>query len=347
MTGRNSISPEEARDWYIEDRDEELSEATLRSHKYRLSMFLKWCDATGIEHMDELTGRHFSKYKIARKNSDGNPNNVTLNTQLSTLRVFIKWCGKRELVPRDLYEYVDPPRMAPKEDVRPTMLDAEEAADILRHYRKFEYATRDHVIIELLWSVGMREGALRAIDMDDYVPEPTPSDEAEGPYIKIRHRPETETPLKNGERGERDVALKPGLVELLNDYIENNRWPREDEHGRNPFITTRWGRISITTLRKAVYGMTRPCAYSGRCPHDKEIGECDYATNVSVASKCPTTVSPHAVRKGAITWARRNDIPLEAISERMDVSPEVLRKHYDRRTTQQKMESRRSYFDRL
>lgn len=85
--------------------------------------------------------------------------------------------------------------------------------------------------------------------------------------------------------------------------------------------------------------------YTNSCPHGRLIDDCEAAGTVKQSSKCPTSVSPHAVRKGAITWARLNDIPVDAISGRMDVSPAILEKHYDHRTQEQEMDSRRRYFD--
>lgn len=114
MTELEAISPEDARDGYIEDRDDELATATLGAHKYRLAPVIEWCELEGVEELRALGGRDFARYKTWRKNEKGNPNNDTLNTQLSTLRVFIKWAGRRELVPRDLHEFIDPPRMARK-----------------------------------------------------------------------------------------------------------------------------------------------------------------------------------------------------------------------------------------
>lgn len=347
MSDLDPISPVEARDWYVADRDEELAEATLKAHQYRLAPFLEWCELQEIESMTDLRGRHFSKYKLWRKNEKGSPNNVTLNTQLSTLRVFIKWCGKRNIVPRDLFEYIDPPRMAPMEDVRTVTLEAEAAHEILAHLRKFEYATNDHIVFELLWSVGMREGAVHALDLSDFVEEPPVGEDATGPYLKIRHRPDTDTPLKNRELGERDVSLKPELRDMLADYIGTNRKALTDAHGREPLLTTRHGRLSRQTIRRIVYGFTRSCVFQGNCPEGRDFFDCEAACANSKASKCPVSVSPHAIRKGAITWARLNDVPLEAISERMNVSVPILKKHYDRRTNQQKMESRRNYFDGL
>ena len=39
--------------------------------------------------MSELSGRHFDQYEIWQR-EHGGLNNVTLNTQLSTIRVFVK-----------------------------------------------------------------------------------------------------------------------------------------------------------------------------------------------------------------------------------------------------------------
>ena len=58
---------------------------------------------------------------------------------------------------------------------------------------------------------------------------------------------------------------------------------------------------------------------------------------------CPSSVGPHAIRCGGITHSLRHGVPEKAISDRADVSPSVLDKHYDRRTQQEKMEQRRDY----
>lgn len=62
---------------------------------------------------------------------------------------------------------------------------------------------------------------------------------------------------------------------------------------------------------------------------------------------CPSTVSPHDIRRGAITNMLRHDTPPRVISERSDVSESVLDKHYDQRNEREKMEIRRKYTDGL
>jgi integrase len=175
-------------------------------------------------------------------------------------------------------------------------------------------------------------GAARAIDLRDYHP-------GEG-SVEIRHRPKTRTPLKSQDTGERLVALSDDLCQLLDDWIAERRPDTVDDHGRQPLLTTGQGRLSGSTLRHDVYGFSRPCQVGQECPHGRDPDDCE-AVSRDPAAKCPSSVSPHAIRRGAITNHLNSDVPENVVGDRANVSKDVLDQHYDQRTERERMEPRR------
>lgn len=160
MSDTQDLNPQEAKEWYLDSPEAELRQSTIKAHQYRLNHFVRFCEEQNIEKMSDLSGKHFAQYKVWRQ-KDGGLNNVSLNTQLSTLRVFIKWAEKVDAVEIDLHEYITPPTMSRGEDVSTTLQGDEEAADVLRFYYKCEYATRDHALFELLWHTDAFRGDSR------------------------------------------------------------------------------------------------------------------------------------------------------------------------------------------
>jgi hypothetical protein len=63
--------------------------------------------------------------------------------------------------------------------------------------------------------------------------------------------------------------------------------------------------------------------------------------------KCPSSLSLHPIRRGAITYQINRGWPKEKLSERTDVSVEVLEKHYDARTQEEQREGRKQHLDLL
>lgn len=330
------IAPEAALDLYLEQRRGELSDATHRSHSSRLEWFVQWCQTEDITNLNPITGRDLHAYRVwRREQNDIKP--VTLKTQLSTLRVFLDFCESIDAVPDDLKQKVLLPEVTRAAEKSDSTLEYERAKRILDHLHKYEYASRDHLIFSLLWRTGMRQGSLRALDLGDY--------DREDLALEVRHRPETGTPLKNQERGERDVALDTSLQQLLDNYIDGRRPNKTDDTGRAPLLATDQGRPHRSTIRSALYRYTRPCFIGLDCPHDRNEADCE-ATRAEYASRCPSARSPHDVRSGAITAHLLEDVPVEIVSERMDVSQKTLDKHYDRRSKREKMEQRREFLRR-
>lgn len=338
MADLEPIEPERAVELYLHQRRDEVSDETLQSHRYRLEQFVQWCNDEGIVDMTDVDGRDLYAYRIDRR-EEGGLKPVTLQGQLSTLRVFLEFCASIDAVPEGLRAKVKLPTVSESEQASETKLDPNRAEAALSYLERYQYASREHVTMLLLWRTGMRSGALRTLDVDDC--------ELNGnPAVHAVHRPEQDTPLKNGEYGERWIALTPSIARVLDDYCNGPREDVTDDYGREPLLTTTHGRVSRSTIRDTIYRVTRPCWYGEPCPHDRDPNQCE-ATGYDGASKCPSSRSPHDVRSGAITAHLLENVPVEIVSDRMDVSQGILDKHYDRRTEREKMEQRREHLNNL
>ncbi|MFB6302791.1 MAG: tyrosine-type recombinase/integrase [Haloferacaceae archaeon] len=328
------LAPSAAVNLYLDHREPDVSEKTLQNQRYRLNRFLEWCEVEGIENMNALSGRDLHRYRTWRSQQ---VNAVTLRGELATLRVFLEFCASIDAVEPGLRERVLLPDVAADEEAKDEELPDERAHRILSHLEKFRYASREHVIMAILWHTGIRLGSLRAFDLNDWDPDEM--------CLSLRHRPDTETPLKNGAAAERVVAVSEHYAEVLEDYIEYNRHSVTDEHGREPLLTSSQGRLSGTAIRNIVYRVTRPCLIR-ECPHDRDPETCE-AMEPEQASHCPSSRSPHTIRRGSITYQLREQVPQRVVEERANVSDEVLEQHYDERTEREKMRVRRDFIDDL
>ena len=339
MTELKPITPREGADLYLDARERELASTTLREYSYRLDHFVEWCQENEVNNLNELTGRDLLQFKTWRED-DGDLKPITVDTDLDAIRLFLRWAETIDAVEPDLYESIDAlkPKLNRNDEQADSILTGEEAEELIEYERKFDYASRRHVIVELLWHTGIRLGALRALDVGDY-------DGAES-RLNVQHRPGTETPLKNDDQGERLVSLSPTVSSVIDDYVDHNRHDVTDDHGRQPLVTTKYGRIDTSSARHSVYEATRPCYYGRDCPEGRNPDECG-ATSYKYYHRCPFNVSPHDIRRGSITHFLTNDVPEEIVSDRMNVSREVLDKHYDKRSEEVKVEQRRRYLDNV
>ncbi|WP_410764755.1 tyrosine-type recombinase/integrase [Haloferax sp. DFSO60] len=339
------LAPDRAVRMYLDARRDELADWTLKSHKYRLGAFVQWCEENGIDDLNDLTGRDLFEYRIWRREGnfdveDGESPKaiapVTLKTQLTTLRAFLRFAADVNAVPEDFYERVALPKISGTADVSDSTINPDRAPAILDYLHRYHYASRRHVVFALLWETGARMGAIRGLDLRDL------DLEGHNPIIQYVHRPETGTPIKNGYSGERHNAVSDRVGRMLQAYIDGPRIDKRDENGRRPLLTTTQGRASTSTIRQDVYCVTRPCWIAKGCPHNRDMETCE-AVPIGSSSKCPSSRSPHDVRKGVVTLYRREEVPRRVVSDRLDASDQVLDKHYDKRGERERAEQRRNH----
>jgi len=323
------LTPEEAIERYLDKRRTDATDHTVQTYHYRLKQFRQWCEEQEIESMQDLDGWLIEQFEAARRSD---LSLVSLNGQMMALKQLLDYCARIGVVDDDLPDSVVPPKVERSQASSDTKLDADDALELISFYRDSpaNCGTVEHVVLELLWHIGCRVSALRALDLGDF--------DVERRSLAVHHRPDT-TPLKNKRDSERMVALPPAVSDVLEYYIARDRWEKRDDKGREPLITTRQGRASTSAIRGYCYTATQPCVHSP-CPHGKERGTCDWVPRDS-ASRCPSTRSPHQVRTGSITWQLNCGVPIDVVSERADVTPRVLREHYDKALQREEMEERR------
>lgn len=331
------ITPEAALTYYLDARRYDLRETTMRSHESRLRSFIDWLQDEGIQNMNDVDLRTVHAYRVYKREDNGDDdtcNDVTMQGQVSTVRRFLDHLVDIDAVPESLPERIRLPNVN-GDGSDDTQLDSGRANAILDYLREYRYASAEHVTLLLMWRTSARRGGVRALDLEDF--------DADERALCFRHRPDTGTPLKNGDGGERDVSLSAHVAAVIEDYVNSpNRHDVTDDHGRSPLVTTEYGRPSVTTFQNWVYRLTRPCVIGEPCPHDYDPETCEFNTH-DRASGCPSSVSPHAVRTGSITAHRDAGTPREVVSDRGDVSEKILEKHYDKASKRQRMRRRRDH----
>lgn len=332
----DQLTPQTAVDEYVQSRVD-AAESTRRRHRYRLSKFLDFTESQeGIDTMADITPRHIERFRQERLN-DGNTNLVTVEQSLHTFRVFLRYCERVEICEEGLSEAVIIPNVSSQKKAKDVHISHERATQIIEFLAQYSWASLHHIVFHLTYHTGLRRGALYGLDVEDW--------NSEERTLEVRHR--DNTPLKNDEQSERHLSITNAeLAEAINDYLSDQRPEVTDEWGREPFFASKQGRYHWQSLQKVFYKVTRPCFFADECPVGREIEECE-GTEWSGYSKCPESVSSHPIRRSAVTHHLDEDVPKAIVSERMNVTQEVLDLHYDARDKEQKRTSREQYLGGL
>lgn len=334
-TPPEDLTVDEAVQQYLRRLRRDKTESSVRTYRLDLRQFQQWCRAEGIERVDELTGYDFELYQDKRA-AELAP--TSLEKQMLLLKRFISFCEDIEAVEQGLHEKVHIPRASPDERVREEKLETDDARRLLFHFRNRTnglYGTKWHAILEVAWHTGARIGGLRALDLQDF--------DAKDRVLEFRHRPKTDTPLKNKLNGERDVGILPEVADAVQTYVGEHRHNHNDQYGRAPLFTARSknGRCSTTTIRGWLYQATQPCWYhDDPCPHERARDSCEW-TRASLGGSCPSSRSPHAIRTGSITFHRDRGFDADDVSRRVNASLRTIQRHYDLPGRRDELEERR------
>jgi len=332
-TNLEPTTPDEAARLWAEQKMDEVARATLELQRTQINQFVDWLADEGIDDMREVTARTVHRYHTDIKAEYAQS---TVSQRVATARRFLAFCVSIDAVDPSVPERIELPNR--QSETRDEMLDEDQAEAALSYLRRFEYASREHALLALCWHTAVRSGTLVALDVSDV--------EESQNRLRVRHRPETDTPLKNQERAQRYIAVSEDVMSVIVDYVEHNRLDVTDDYGREPLFCTENGRAPVRTLCRWFQSMTRPCTW-GDCPHDRDPTRCDAAQRQKDAKDCPSSRSGHPIRRGSITRHLREDVPEKVVSDRCNVSQTILDRHYDRRSEDQKAEQRREHISDL
>ena len=334
------VDPNEVLDFYLEANPWGVQPGTVKSYRSRLRYFRGFCEERELDDLRDLLPSHTDEFHNFLREQPQLGSRKTVKDCLATLRKFLRYCERREVIERGFHEFVILPDLSDKEGIDETWLPRDEAKEVVEYLATFEPFTKEHVVWVLLTETGIRQSTLYAFDLGDY--------HSEERYIEAVNREETGTRLKNGDGSEREISLSSDACQILDGYLQAKRVGVRDEHGRQPLLTTHKGRLHKSTIRKYGYAWSRPCAIGKDCPVGEDPDTCPAAQTHNDAYKCPESVSPHPIRKGYITHPRANGIPTgDVISERCDVDPDTIEKWYDMCMESERREARRSYVEGL
>lgn len=320
---------------FLEHKQKTQKESTARAYKFPTKDFIQYCENHGVQTTGDITKNLIATW-MDQRHEEVKP--ITVHNNAKHLRVFIKWMGSRDLCEWRIHEKMEIPSVPDQGEVNDDVLRAGHAKTVLDYLDTYNYASLYHALFYTMWHTGCRIGGAIALDLDDF--QPSAHDDN---VLHFRNRKATGTPLKNKTSSERDVTITDSLADVLADYISAKRLDKTDDYDREPIFTVPSGRLYQQRSYKNVVALTRPCISGENCPHNRDIPDCEAAQRKEKAPSCPSSYAHHPVRKGSITNHINKGWPKEALAERVDVSVDVLNKHYDKRTNEKERQTRRQY----
>ena len=311
---------------------------TERTYRKSLDTFEAFAAKAEIETLSDMalwSVGNFTDFLLGRDYA-----RATVQSKQKQTRRWIKWLEGQGLVPVGTHLAIEVIKLDDSEQTSSDILKPEAIRDYLVYYRQTPRwrGTRRHALLETIGHVAARRGCIRVLDVSDW--------DSESRTLIFRNRPETDTRLKEGDSHERKVVLAPEPAQVLDEFIAQNRIQKHDDHGRSPLFTSRQGRPTKSTITDWTYQATLPCIKK-KCPHSKERHKCEWVTKQTKSSQCPSSSSPHPIRRGSITWQLNLGRDIEDVAERAATTPDVIRRYYDRPDLDAALRRRVTEFDEI
>ena len=308
---------------------------TARTYRKSLDTFEAYAEAAGLDTLSDLerwTVGDYTDHLLAKDYSK-----ATVQSKQKQARRWLKWLESQGYLQLGLHLAIEPIHLEDYEQTSSDVLPPAAIRELLAYYRGETRwrATRRHALLEVIAHTGARRSCVRALDVEDYDPEAR--------TLRFINRPETGTRLKNGRAHQRKVVLAPEPNAVLAAYVERDRHRVHDEGGRRPLFASSRGRPTKSTITNWCYQATEPCVMR-TCPHGRERHTCAW-TEQSMASQCPSSKSPHPVRRGSITWQLNIGREIDAVADRAATTPDVIRRYYDRPDLDAELRRRITDFD--
>lgn len=264
---------------------------------------------------------------------------ATVQSKQKQARRWVKWLESQGLVEVGLHLAIQPIQLSDKEQTSSDILEPNQINKYLTFYRNNPRwrGTRRHALLEVIAHTAARRSGIRGLDVRDW--------DKENRMLSFINRPERGTRLKNGRPHQRKVILSGEPAKVIDEFIKKNRLNKHDEHGREPLFASRQGRPTKSTITNWVYSATQPCIMQ-ECPHSKERHNCEW-TKQTKASQCPSSSSPHPVRRGSITWQLNIGRDPNDVAARAATTREVLRRYYDSPDLDAELRRRITEFDAI
>jgi len=102
----HDVNPADGLAMYLEERESDLRESTLKSIRSRVGMFVEWCRENDVESLQDLDGMDLHQYRLSTAEGISRR---TLACRLSDVRTFLRWGRSVEAVDPELPEWIEVP----------------------------------------------------------------------------------------------------------------------------------------------------------------------------------------------------------------------------------------------